>query len=106
MAWIYLVIAGLFEIVWAVGLKYTDGFTKVIPSAITLLAMGFSFVCLSVSLKSIPMGTAYAVWVGIGATGVALYGIVYLNEPGDPIRLLCLGLILAGIVGLKLLSPA
>jgi quaternary ammonium compound-resistance protein SugE len=106
MAWIYLVIAGLLEIVWAVGLKYTDSFTKPTPSAITILAMAFSFGLLSLSLKNIPMGTAYAVWVGIGAVGVALFGIIVFGESSSPTRLLCLGLIIAGIVGLKLISPA
>lgn len=106
MAWIFLVIAGLLEIVWAVGLKYTDSFSKLYPTLLTVAAMFLSFFFLSFSLKTIPMGTAYAIWVGIGAVGVAAIGIVYLNEPGDPLRLFCLGLILAGIVGLKLLSPA
>lgn len=106
MAWIYLVIAGLLEIIWAVGLKYTDSFTKPTPSAITILAMAFSFGFLSLSLKSIPMGTAYAVWVGIGAVGVALFGIFVYGESSSLIRLFCLGLIIAGIIGLKLISPA
>lgn len=105
MAWLYLLAAGLLEVVWAVGLKYTEGFTKLYPSLMTVLAMVFSFAFLSLSLKSIPMGTAYAVWVGIGAVGVALIGIVYLNEPRDLLRIFCLGLILLGIIGLKLLSP-
>lgn len=104
MAWIYLVIAGLFEIVWAVGIKYTEGFSKPLPSIFTVAAMGISFMLLSLSLNKIPMGTAYAIWVGIGAVGVALFGIVFLGESSDPIRILCLALILSGIIGLKLLS--
>lgn len=104
MAWIYLLFAGLFEIVWAVGIKYTEGFTKPLPSALTVAAMGVSFILLSLSLNKIPMGTAYAVWVGIGAVGVALFGIIFLGESSDPMRILCLGLILSGIIGLKLLS--
>lgn len=105
MAWIFLMIAGLLEMVWAVGLKYTEGFTKLYPSLVTIAAMALSFMCLSVSLKDIPMGTAYAVWVGIGAVGVALFGIVYLNESAEVMRIVCLSLILAGIIGLKILSP-
>lgn len=105
MSWIFLVAAGLLEIVWAVGLKYTEGFTKLYPSLITITAMILSFGFLSTALKTIPMGTAYAVWVGIGAIGVALIGILFNNEPKDVLRILCLGMILAGIVGLKILSP-
>lgn len=106
MAWILLLLAGLLEVVWAVGLKYTEGFTKLYPSILTLAAMALSFACLSMALKSIPMGTAYAVWVGIGAVGVALIGILYLHESAEPIRIICLCLILAGIIGLKIVSPA
>lgn len=106
MAWICLLFAGLLEVVWAVGLKYTQGFTKLYPSIITIGAMILSFALLSTALKSIPMGTAYAVWVGIGAVGVALVGIIYLNESADIFRILCLGLILVGIIGLKIVSPA
>lgn len=105
MAWIYLLFAGLMEIIWAVSLKFTEGFTKLYPSLLTLAAMAFSFFFLSLSLKTIPMGTAYAVWVGIGALGVALIGIFVLGEPGNAVRLICLGLILLGILGLKLISP-
>ena len=104
MAWFYLLIAGLLEVVWAVGLKYTDGFTKFFPSLITVVVMIVSFWFLSLSLKDIPMGTAYAVWVGIGAVGVALIGILYCGEPSDVARLICLGLIVGGVVGLKLVS--
>ena len=104
MAWMFLVVAGLLEMVWAVGLKYTEGFTKLYPSLLTVSAMIFSFIFLSLALKEIPMGTAYAVWVGIGAVGVALFGIVYLHESAEIMRIVCLGLIVAGIIGLKLLS--
>lgn len=104
MAWVYLLIAGLLEVVWAVGLKYTIGFTQLYPSLITISAMIVSFGCLSMALEDIPMGTAYAVWVGIGAVGVALIGIIFHGEPCDIIRLGCLGLILVGIIGLKLIS--
>ena len=104
MAWIILFIAGIFEIVWAVGLKYTQGFTKLWPSVITLSAMWASFGCLSYALKTIPMGNAYAVWTGIGAVGVAIIGIVWFNEVADLRRIACIGLIVLGIVGLKLLD--
>ncbi len=101
MAWIYLVIAGLFECVWAVGLKYTEGFTRIVPSAITLAAMGLSMWFLSLSLKSIPIGTGYAVWTGIGAIGVAVFGMAFLGEPRQIARIICLLLIVSGIIGLK-----
>ncbi|MFC4726869.1 quaternary ammonium compound efflux SMR transporter SugE [Coralloluteibacterium thermophilus] len=104
MAWVYLVIAGLFEMVWAVGLKYTQGFTRLWPSVTTLGAMAVSFWCLSQALRSIPIGTGYAIWTGIGAVGVAAFGIVLLGESASPARLACIGLIVAGIVGLKLVS--
>ncbi|MBA3957188.1 MAG: quaternary ammonium compound efflux SMR transporter SugE [Parachlamydiaceae bacterium] len=103
MDWMLLIIAGLMEVVWAVGLKYTEGFTKLYPSSITLAAMAISFACLSTSLRTIPMGTAYAVWVGIGAVGVALIGMFYLGEPKDVIRIACLSMIVIGIIGLKTL---
>lgn len=106
MAWVYLVIAGLFECVWAVALKYTEGFTKLVPSLFTVSAMAISFWLLSVAMKTIPVGTAYAVWTGIGAVGVALMGMVLLGESRDPLRLFCLLLIVAGIVGLKLVAAS
>lgn len=106
MPWLLLLIAGLFEIVWAVGLKQTHGFTRFWPSAITLGAMVLSFGCLALALKSIPIGNAYAIWTGIGAVGVAIVGITWFGEPADAKRLFCIGLIVAGILGLKLLSPA
>jgi len=104
MAWILLGIAGLFEIVWAVGLKYTEGFTRLWPSVFTVAAMWVSFGCLSYALKTIPIGNAYAVWTGIGAVGVAIAGIVIFNEPLNLIRVGCIGLIVVGIVGLKFLG--
>jgi quaternary ammonium compound-resistance protein SugE len=106
MAWTYLFIAGLLEIVWAIGLKYTEGFTRLVPSAITIAAMIVSLWFLALALKSIPVGTGYAVWTGIGAVGTALLGIVLFAEPATLARLGCIGLIVAGIVGLKLVTPA
>ncbi|MCU7795779.1 MAG: quaternary ammonium compound efflux SMR transporter SugE [Candidatus Thiodiazotropha sp. (ex Myrtea spinifera)] len=104
MAWIYLVVAGLFECGWAIGLKYTDGFTRPIPSLLTVSAMAISFWLLSIAMKTIPVGTAYAVWTGIGAVGVAILGMVLLGESRDIMRVICLLLIVSGIVGLKLVS--
>jgi quaternary ammonium compound-resistance protein SugE len=105
MAWFYLLLAGLLEIVWAIGLKYTAGFTKPLPSAITVAAMIFSLGLLGLALKSIPVGTGYAIWTGIGAVGTATLGIVLFAEPATAARLGCIGLIVAGIVGLKLVTP-
>jgi quaternary ammonium compound-resistance protein SugE len=104
MAWVALFIAGLFEIGWAVGLKYTEGFSRLTPSLFVIVAMTLSIVFLAFALRYLPMGTAYAVWTGIGAVGVALYGIWIFHESSDPLRLACIGLILAGIVGLKLVT--
>ncbi len=104
MAWIFLTIAGLFEIGWAVGLKYTDGFSRPVPTVLTVLAMIGSFWLLALALKSIPLGTAYAVWTGIGAVGTAALGILLFAEPASALRLACIGLIVAGILGLKLAS--
>lgn len=106
MNWSILLLAGLFEIAWAIGLKYTDGFTRFWPSAGTLLAMVLSVLLLGLAMKSLPVGTAYAVWVGIGAVGTAILGMYLFQEPASAARLLSLGLIVAGIVGLKLASPA
>ena len=106
MAWIYLAVAGLFECGWAIGLKYTDGFTKLIPSLLTVSAMAISFLLLSVAMKTIPVGTAYAVWTGIGAVGVAILGMILLGESRDIMRIICLLLIVSGIVGLKLVSSS
>ena len=103
-AWAMLVAAGLLEIGWAVGLKYTEGFSRLWPSVGTIICMIFSFVLLAWALKTIPVGTAYAVWTGIGAAGTALVGMIALGEPKEPLRLLCLLLIVTGVVGLKLVS--
>ena len=105
MAWIILFLAGLTEIGWAIGLKYTEGFSRPLPSAITLTAMVLSIVLLGRALQTIPVGTGYAVWTGIGAVGTALVGILVLGEPKDAGRLVALGAIIGGIVGLKLASP-
>ena len=104
MAWIYLTVAGLFEIGWAIGLKYTDGFTRLLPSVWTLASMILSIVLLGLALRTLPVGTAYAVWTGIGAVGTAALGIYLFAEPATAARLLCIGLILSGIVGLKLVT--
>lgn len=104
MAWIYLVLAGLLEIGWAIGLKYVDGFTRLWPSVGTVAAMVASMVLLALAARTLPIGTAYAVWTGIGAAGVAILGIVWLGESREAVRLLCIGLIIAGTVGLKLSS--
>ena len=106
MAWLLLVLAGLCEIGWAIGLKYTEGFTRLWPSVGTLAAMTLSIVLLGIAMKSLPVGTAYAVWVGIGAVGTAILGIVLFAEPASAARLASLALIVAGIVGLKLATPA
>ncbi len=102
MPWILLVLAGLFEIGWAIGLKFTDGFTKLWPSVGTIIALVISFVLLGLAAKSLPIGTAYAVWTGIGAAGAVLCGIFFLGEPATAMRLACAGLILTGVAGLKL----
>ena len=104
MAWLYLVIAGLFECGWAIGLKYTDGFTRLVPSLLTISAMVVSFWLLSIAMKTIPVGTAYAVWTGIGAVGVAVLGMLLFGESRDIMRIVCLLLIVSGILGLKLVS--
>ena len=104
MAWIYLTIAGLFEIGWAIGLKYTEGFKRLLPSVWTIGSMILSIVLLGLALKTLPVGTAYAVWTGIGAVGTAALGIYLFAEPATMARLLCIGLILSGIVGLKLVT--
>ena len=106
MAWTYLIIAGLLEIGWAIGLKYTEGFSKLWPSVATICTMIASFVLLSAALKSIPVGTGYAVWTGIGAAGTAIIGMAFLGESREVLRLLCILLIIAGVVGLKLASTA
>ncbi len=105
-AWIMLGAAGLFEIVWAIGLKYADGFTKPIPSAITIAAMVISMWLLAQAARDLPIGTAYAVWTGIGAVGAALLGIMLFQESANFVRIGCVALIVVGIVGLKLSTPA
>jgi quaternary ammonium compound-resistance protein SugE len=102
MPWTLLFLAGLFEVGWAIGLKYTDGFTKPVPSVLTVAAMVASVVLLGLAMKQLPVGTAYAVWTGIGTVGTVVLGIVLLGESAAPLRLLCLALIVAGIAGLKL----
>jgi quaternary ammonium compound-resistance protein SugE len=104
MAWVYLFVAGLLEIGWAVGLKYTEGFTKLTPSVLTIVSMIASILMLGLALKTLPIGTAYAVWTGIGAVGTALLGIYLFAEPATAARLASIGLIVAGIAGLKLVS--
>lgn len=106
MAWVYVFVAGAFEIAWVIGLKYSDGFTRPWPSVGTVAAMSVSMVCLALSLRAIPIGTAYAIWTGIGAVGTAIVGIVLFNEPRDVARLFFIVLIIAGIVGLKLATPS
>ncbi len=105
MAWIILVLAGLFEVAWAVGLKYTDGFTRLLPSVATLAAMAVSVGLLALAVKTLPLSTAYAIWTGIGAVGAVILGIVLFHESASPARLACLALIIVGIVGLKVVSP-
>jgi quaternary ammonium compound-resistance protein SugE len=104
MAWFYLFVAGLFEIAWAIGLKYTNGFSRLMPSAITIACMALSLGMLGLALKSLPIGTAYAVWTGIGAVGTAALGIYLFGEPAGVLRLGCISLVVAGILGLKLVS--
>lgn len=104
--WILLLVAGLLEVVWAIGLKYTDGFSRIVPSVITVAAMIASVWLLALALKGIPVGTGYAVWTGIGAVGTAILGIVLFNEAATFARLACIGLIVAGIFGLKLVSSS
>lgn len=105
MAWILLVLAGILEVVWAIGLKQSAGFTKLWPSLWTLAALTMSFWLLSIALRTLPLGTAYAVWVGIGAVGSVLFGIWLFAEPANAMRLVSVALIVAGIVGLKLSTP-
>ncbi|MGW8391993.1 quaternary ammonium compound efflux SMR transporter SugE [Pseudoduganella sp. HUAS MS19] len=105
MHWIVLLLAGLLEVVWAVGLKYTEGFTRLVPSAVTLAAMAGSVVLLGLALRSLPLGTAYAIWTGIGTVGTVIWGIMMLNEPASMARLVCIAMIVLGIAGLKILSP-
>jgi quaternary ammonium compound-resistance protein SugE len=105
VAWFLLLVAGLFEVGWAVGLKYSEGFTRLWPSLGTVAAMALSLGLLGLALRSLPLGTAYAVWTGIGTVGTALLGIALLGESADPLRLVCIALIVAGIAGLKFAAP-
>ena len=102
MPWTLLFFAGLFEVAWAIGLKYTDGFSKLVPSALTVAAMVASIVLLGLAMKQLPVGTAYAVWTGIGTVGTVILGIVLMGDSAAPMRLVCLSLIVLGILGLKL----
>ena len=105
MPWIILVLAGLFEVGWAIGLKYTDGFTRTWPTIGTVAAMAISLGLLGIAMKSLPVGTAYAIWVGVGAVGTVILGIVLFHEPVNTLRLVSVALIVAGLVGLKLATP-
>jgi quaternary ammonium compound-resistance protein SugE len=105
MAWIILIVAGLLEIGWATGLKYTDGFTRVLPTVLTLAAMTVSMFLLGIAVRTLPVGTAYAVWTGIGTVGTVLLGIWLLGEPADALRMLFIAMILGGIIGLKAVTP-
>jgi quaternary ammonium compound-resistance protein SugE len=104
MAWTMLFVAGLMEIGWAIGLKYTEGFSRLVPSVLTLICMAGSIILLGLAVKTLPIGTAYAVWTGIGAVGTAILGIILLGDPATALRLVCIGLIVAGIIGLKLVT--
>jgi quaternary ammonium compound-resistance protein SugE len=106
MDWVILVLAGLFEVGWAIGLKYTEGFTRLWPTIWTVFAMMISLWLLGIAMKSLPVGTAYSVWVGVGAVGTVILGIVLLGEPANAGRLISIALIIAGIIGLKLATPA
>ncbi|MEG1116448.1 MAG: quaternary ammonium compound efflux SMR transporter SugE [Janthinobacterium sp.] len=105
MAWIILVLAGLLEIGWAIGLKYSAGFTRLVPSVLTAVSMVGSVVMLGLALRTLPLGMAYAIWTGIGTVGTAIFGIMVLGEPASAARIACIALIVSGILGLKLLSP-
>ena len=104
MEWVYLVIAGFLEVGWAIGLKYSQGFTRILPSMLTVIGMAASFYFLSLSLKSLPLGNAYAIWTGIGTIGTVVLGIISFKEPISIMRLFCIAFIFIGIIGLKLLS--
>lgn len=104
MPWTWLFLAGLFEIGWAIGLKYTDGFTRLTPSLLTVASMVISLGLLGLALRDLPVGTAYAVWTGVGTVGTAILGIILFGEPATALRLVCIGLIVSGIVGLKLVA--
>ncbi|PVY43794.1 DMT family transporter [Pontibacter virosus] len=105
-AWFYLILAGICEIGWAFGLKYSEGFSKPLISIVTVIVMILSFILLAQAMKTLPLGTAYAIWTGIGAAGTAILGMVFLNEPKDLMRILCLLMIVAGVVGLKFFAES
>jgi quaternary ammonium compound-resistance protein SugE len=105
MAWVYLVIAGVFEVGWALGLKYTEGFTRLGPTLATVSLMVASFAFLGLALRTLPLGTAYAVWTGIGTAGTVLLGMLLFGEPAEPLRLACMLLIVSGVAGLRILAP-
>lgn len=104
MAWVYLIVAALFEMGWAISLKYTEGFSKLIPSVITIALVIASFIFLSIAVRDLPIGTAYAVWTGIGVVGVAVFGVLFLKEPADLVRVGSIFLIMVGVIGLRLTS--
>ncbi|MFC4528091.1 quaternary ammonium compound efflux SMR transporter SugE [Dyella halodurans] len=104
MPWIYLALAGLFEVAWAIGLKYTEGFTRLWPSVATVAAIIVSIVLLAMAVKTLPIGTAYAIWTGMGAVGAVMLGMLLFGDPASPLRLACVGLVLLGMVGLKVTS--
>ncbi len=106
MAWTLLLVAGLLEVVWAIGLKYTQGFTRLWPSVMTISAMVISIWLLALTMKTLPVGTAYAVWTGIGIIGAVAFGILLFGESASPARLACVAMILSGIIGLKLITPS
>jgi quaternary ammonium compound-resistance protein SugE len=104
MAWVILFIAGIFEIAWAIGLKYTDGFTRIVPTSLTVVAMVASVALLGLALRDLPVGTGYAVWTGIGTVGTVILGIYLFGDAATPLRLACIGLIILGIAGLKFIT--
>lgn len=104
MAWVYLLVAGVLEVGWAYGLKVSEGFSKPIPSILTVIGMVLSFLALSQAIRTLPLGTAYAIWTGIGAVGTVIVGILIFREPADAARLICVGLIVAGVIGLRVVS--
>lgn len=106
MEWVYLVVAGLFEVGWAISLKYSEGFTRPGPVIVTIIGLIISLSLLALAVRTLPVGTAYAIWTGIGAVGTAVLGMLLFREPADAARLVCIGLIVAGVVGLRLVSPS
>jgi quaternary ammonium compound-resistance protein SugE len=104
MAWVYLLVAGVLEVGWAYGLKVSEGFSKPLPSVLTIIGMVLSFLALSQAIRTLPLGTAYAIWTGIGAVGTVIVGILIFREPADAARLICVGLIIAGVIGLRVVN--